>query len=874
MGRPAVGRADLLRCLHAEGAEALAAMAGLAGYRRVPRVRSVRSSAAPPVPGPARAAPVSPTEVRTAFAPAVVPESATQAVGGLPFYRVVDYQPIERALPLGERPDWYHAATPFEPGELLPQRVPQPLPDPLIPWPRLWPFLRAALGDWTECREPDLARLIDLIAQARAPRRLPRRRLHRWAPACQLLLDLSPRLIPFHGDYWRLLPALGRLRGHLGLDLYVLTDGPEGGFRRPGDPTPVAYRAPEPGVPLLILGDLGCLGEPADRAAWRGLGRGLRRAGVSPIALMPCPPRLWDPRLAGLYWPVTWDRAHRLPRRPAGPRPWPAARAEPADDPGAARLLDLLAPAVRLEPALLRALRQCLPGAALDVGAEAAAWVHPDVEPTAFALTWRGQEAVERRRSAYRALPETDRHLAGALIRRHHAHLPGSVRAEEEGNLAQLGGGAPDRDASAALSDYLARTLRTFDQADPTRHAALTAWAARMGTRQHADAWGTDPRRAALWLLAHRRELHHESCPLPPGLDLSIADWVLATGGGPRRARLVQRGGNLFAEVGPPGPAVAADPVLGSPLADLWLTETPVQYTGFDDPERTFSVPLNRGDPLPLTGSGIVLSGPTAAIRIEAMTRPGWACAIGRDEQGLWAEFVFKGVTQRLRWLWPGEFTMGSPADEPQRLDNEQQHQVLLSRGLWLADTACTQALWEAVMGENPSQFKGPERPVEQVDWEQVQAFIGRLNAAVPGLDLRLPTESEWEYGCRAGTDTPFSFGPTITTDQVNYDGDFPYGDGPKGVDRKQTVEVKGLPCNVWGFYQMHGNVWEWCQDWYEDYPEGTAIDPPGAATGQWRVARGGGWFDPAWGCRSAQRSRWVPASRSDWLGFRLARGP
>ncbi|WP_236848699.1 formylglycine-generating enzyme family protein [Candidatus Thiodictyon syntrophicum] len=146
---------------------------------------------------------------------------------------------------------------------------------------------------------------------------------------------------------------------------------------------------------------------------------------------------------------------------------------------------------------------------------------------------------------------------------------------------------------------------------------------------------------------------------------------------------------------------------------------------------------------------------------------------------------------------------MGSPAAEPERLDNEKQHQVLLTQGLWLADTACTQALWEAVMGENPSGFKGAERPVEQVDWEQVQAFIGRLNAAVPGLELRLPTEAEWEYGCRAGTNTPFSFGQTITTEQVNYDGNNPYAGGEKGPWRQETVAVKALPCNAWGLYQI-----------------------------------------------------------------------
>ncbi|WP_295389570.1 hypothetical protein [uncultured Thiodictyon sp.] len=216
MGQPAVSRGDLLRCLHSEGRDALTAMAGLAGYRRVPKAKPTPAPAGRLAAGPVPVSRGSTPAAPSASPPADAPGEGTQPVGGLPFYRVVGYRSIERESPPGERPDWYHAARPFAPGEQRQQRLSPPVPEPLIPWPRLWPFLRAALGDWTERREPDLKRLVDLIACGQAPRRLPRQRLHRWAPACQLILDLSPRLTPFHGDYWRLLPALGRLRGHLG----------------------------------------------------------------------------------------------------------------------------------------------------------------------------------------------------------------------------------------------------------------------------------------------------------------------------------------------------------------------------------------------------------------------------------------------------------------------------------------------------------------------------------------------------------------------------------------------------------------------------------------------------------------------------------
>ncbi|MCB1737145.1 MAG: formylglycine-generating enzyme family protein, partial [Gammaproteobacteria bacterium] len=151
--------------------------------------------------------------------------------------------------------------------------------------------------------------------------------------------------------------------------------------------------------------------------------------------------------------------------------------------------------------------------------------------------------------------------------------------------------------------------------------------------------------------------------------------------------------------------------------------------------------------------------------------RPDWASNFGVDGIGIWAEFECRGVRQRMRWIAPGEFLMGSPKDEHERRNNETQHEVMLTRGYWLAETACKQALWQAVMGDNPSEFKGEQNPVEQVSWEQVQKFIGKLNDLCPGLGLRLPSEAEWEYACRAGTEGPFSVGEDIDPTQVNYDG-------------------------------------------------------------------------------------------------------
>ncbi|HEB49156.1 MAG TPA: formylglycine-generating enzyme family protein, partial [Desulfobulbus sp.] len=144
-----------------------------------------------------------------------------------------------------------------------------------------------------------------------------------------------------------------------------------------------------------------------------------------------------------------------------------------------------------------------------------------------------------------------------------------------------------------------------------------------------------------------------------------------------------------------------------------------------------------------------------------------WAESYGQDDHGLWQGVYLHDIEVRFRWIPPGEFMMGSPEDESERFEWEgPQHRVRFAQGFWLAETACSQALWQAVMGENPSRFKGDELPVENVSWTDAQEFIEQVNRAHPGLALRLPSEAEWEYGCRAGTSTPFWFGTELTTDR------------------------------------------------------------------------------------------------------------
>ena len=227
-------------------------------------------------------------------------------------------------------------------------------------------------------------------------------------------------------------------------------------------------------------------------------------------------------------------------------------------------------------------------------------------------------------------------------------------------------------------------------------------------------------------------------------------------------------------------------------------------------------------------------------------------------------------IGMKFVWIPPGSFMMGSSKEEKERKDDETQHKVTLTKGYYLGAYHVTQEEWQAVMGNNPSFFKGEKNlPVERISWDQCQDFCKKLREK-DKKPYRLPTEAEYEFACRAGTTTPFHFGATISTDRANYHGDYSYADGKKGVYRKKSIPVGSFPPNAWGLYDMHGNVWSRCQDWYGDYPQKAVVDPQGPATGKDRVMRGGAWGIPPDSIRSASRYKLVPTWGDDAIGLRV----
>jgi|WetSurMetagenome_2_1015567.scaffolds.fasta_scaffold122015_2 formylglycine-generating enzyme required for sulfatase activity len=277
---------------------------------------------------------------------------------------------------------------------------------------------------------------------------------------------------------------------------------------------------------------------------------------------------------------------------------------------------------------------------------------------------------------------------------------------------------------------------------------------------------------------------------------------------------------------------------------------------------------------------------------------PIWATAWGKDEFGVYASFSINEVSQRLRWIPPGRLWMGSPKGEAGRNYNERhRHEVTIASGFWMMDTPVRQCLWQAVMDDNPSRFKSPDRPVESVDWDMIQQFLSRLNSKVAGLELALPSEAQWEYACRAGSETATYAGDLEILGVHNvpvldriawYGGNSGVGfelDNGEDISRRLKKQYPDTPSgthpvgeklpNAFGLHDMLGNVWEWCADhWHDNYDgaptNGSAWIEDDAAADY--VMRGGSWSCVARAVRAACRSCFTPSFRSGSVGFRCAR--
>ncbi|MHC5735972.1 SUMF1/EgtB/PvdO family nonheme iron enzyme [Nostoc sp.] len=311
-----------------------------------------------------------------------------------------------------------------------------------------------------------------------------------------------------------------------------------------------------------------------------------------------------------------------------------------------------------------------------------------------------------------------------------------------------------------------------------------------------------------------------------------------------------------------PTPSTAASP--SNLILSNWSRRRVIQTAGFAAAGVGLTILVPRFWP---SNSGKTSIRPTPTDAPEIRTIPQ-----RKEKPKNFVEDLGNGITLTMVQIPGGTFMMGSPEGEAERdKDESPQHQVKVP-GFFMGKYEITQAQYQAIMDNNPSKFKGEKRPVEQVSWDDAVEFCKKLSQK-RGKTYRLPSEAEWEYACRAGTKTPFYFGETITTDLVNYNGRYPYGSAPKGEYREQTTDVGKFPPNFFGLYDMHGNVWEWCQDEYHDNYQGAPKDGSPWLTGKdnnMKLLRGGSWIYGATDCRSALRFTFPRADRRVVVGFRV----
>ncbi len=701
-----------------------------------------------------------------------------------------------------------------------------------------------------------------------------------------VLVDKRSAMTPFWDDMNGLVRRLKRWRPEGGLEIVPL---PHGISREWESLQPVRIQeCLALKIPVLVLSDLGCL-EPTHemQAAWCQLGLRLKQKRSPGTALLPCPRDRWNPTAVRHWKCSTWDRGERPRVEGRSPLVREAGEKQAL---AVETLLDLLSSALFCDAAMLRELRLKLGGAKADVGTEFDVWFHPSQTERgglAFALT--AVAAVERRQKLARETHPLIHRLRDLLLR-HHDFCAPTVRSKELLNLAQCRAEIPQSEIDEALvmQQRLAETaLQAVVRTSPedVRDQGLVDYFSRDVQRTSPDEIQNQPG-LSIGYGVFRSFAGATVETLPPGVDEKLVrqawERIVKNPGYDSLWELRQVGSGFRLQRWNPQADVGQVPALqtGAPLAWL-LAGRPrftVEVTSPKAPAIRYDVVLREEESMARFEApevtSMTIQSDRMRIELKAEEKPAWATRYGQDRFGRFAEFEIKGVRFPLRWIPPGGFLMGSPENENGRFEREgPRHQVTISRGYWLATTPCTQAQWTAVMGNQPSHFKQEGAPVESVSWLDCQEFCDRVGTIIRGLEFFLPTEAEWEYACRAGTDTAFNDGSDCTVP----DGTDPaltklgwHGEGSSGT----THSVGELVRNAWGLYDMHGNVWEWCQDGLRSYTADGVTNPLGSTEEDaGRALRGGSYWDDARDCRSAYRDGSDPGGRDGGFGFRLAAG-
>lgn len=841
-----------------------------------------------------------------------------------------------------------------------------PLHSELARWSRLEPFLQKVLGATVEGVQVDAERLVKQVAGGKLIRRIPRKQWNSWSEGIRVLVDINDDNFPYRRDFIHLRERLIQSHGIDGLEVQYILDEPGGYITRYEQRREMIepWKAPDKGVSLLILSDLGMHTRSRRTLyAWLVFGQMLRAQGIRPLALMPVAARNMDKRLFRFFDCFVWDGTSDLKRVKGA---YQLEKDERNHVSSVDILLGYFFASMRVDSGLLRAVRYLLPGEEdrrsplkhqpFDIGHETAVWRHYATIQEGDEWGWHPASKEHYLESAVKLLktlkPEKRQQLM-ELIGRYHATYTDELYFEAMFNLMLLESqdavltGLVPAEIRSRTHQYMQDLVKTY--AENPDNNLLDGWVKRHLERHQVESVR---KKHEYWLpfMAFAR-LHEEQredkseIPYPNVLtkeEIAEISRYISHAKTFRRYQLRQKGEKLVLECQEEAGNIKLDveddwgrsAVSGALLLNLSLNDERIFHihtdssgnrklvslnldrikNGFDFPtngkhefqigRERFKVDVSTAQQQKEPWMRFIASG-SDGLYAESQTSEGdiyrwywhppewnreqgllpgfWYAEppnnlveqtwmywgrIGRDQYGLFSYVEIADVPLKFRWIEPTAFQMGSPDSEEGRSGDETQHDAILPQGYWLAETTCTQALWQAVVGGNPSNFKGENNPIENISWQDVtDKFLQRVNKQYPELKLRLPIETEWENACRAGTIQSFNFEGELSLDKVNYSGVFgEIGWGTKALYK--TAEVKSYSPNQWGLYEMHGNVLEWCQNLYGDYPAQSVVDQAGSS----RVLRGGSWLSNGRHCRSAARARTGSSLRGYDYGFRLAR--
>lgn len=807
-----------------------------------------------------------------------------------------------------EAPDYL-----YDPDKCMDFNKPQPgtfyfdLPTPLVTLANIIPLLFNTLGEEKISKRVNQRKLIRQVSQGKSLKTIPTYLQKYWPGRLTIIVDKHKMLFPYWHDFEVIAEQLQQLLGKDQVNILPFIDKRT---RKACHHELLEKQGSINHSAVLILSDLLDHGSNARYWDWHDLLILLKKKSCKVLTLSPAVTSPDDVELRKLAYPHSLSLQGSLSRYPKQK----GFRLDVTES-MLEEALTIISPLILVDRGLLRKLRQAFRWG--NAATEGRLWNHARIVPDYLGIRLKAayREAYQQK---FVQLPKEQQAQLWQIVEAHHQAAYQGLKRLERMSQAGLSG-----QTQAETLDYYQSLLASFQQTKiPDIQSALRQQLRTLIRIIPAMAWQKDNAERKLLLdvyaIAYQEEIRAGKWPenLPAGLDINEVQWI-------RDAEnieqvetyyLAQQAFNAEATVS------TEIPIAGNILQ---FTSFPSQPASLEDGSSSKQRILKSTSTFTIQNQKkLTIKNKQKDWQLGSIKRPPFAMNIGqntqglfietrlndpisrvywlpehinaqggtlrgswfpetvlpagikRDQYGVYQDISIQSITQRFRWIEPGQFMMGSPQDEKERYDDEDLHQVTLTQGFWLADTTVVQALWQAVMGKNPARFTGDNRPVEQVSWDDSQTFIEKLQRETGLALLRLPTEAEWEYACRAGTQTPFFFGENITPEQVNYDGSRPYTDGEKGQERAETVEVKSLPINHWGLYEMHGNVWEWCQDtWQENLGKDSVVDPLIQQQGVDRVVRGGSWRSNGRFVRSAIRRPFSPDNRHGFIGFRLALG-